>query len=186
MQYTEDTPFYQLLATRYDAEREREALGILEKNHELARLEWPGPDNEGKPFIKGGTVLHYAANDGKRRLVERLIECGADVNASSANWFRSVLSWVANNARVETIRFLLDKGAKPDSFDALHAAAWGGSRCGKGKEREYAESLQILIEAGADMNDRRHGNGRTPLAIALESGNDGAIEFLRSVGASET
>jgi hypothetical protein len=36
------------------------------------------------------------------------------------------------------------------------------------------------------MNDRRHGNNRTPLRVALESGNTGAIEFLRSLGAAET
>jgi ankyrin repeat protein len=96
-----------------------------------------------------------------------------------------VLSWAANNARVETIKYLLRHGARPDSVDALHAAAWGGSDRGKGAEREYAGSLRLLIEAGADKNDRRYCNGRTPLAVALESGNTGAIEFLRSLAAAE-
>ena len=89
---------------------------------EIAPLEWPGPDAEGQPFVKGSTALHYAANDGKLALMRRLIECGADVNASGACWFRSVLSWAANNARFESIRFLLEQGARPDSLDALHAA----------------------------------------------------------------
>ncbi len=65
MRYSEDTPFYQLLATKYDAAREQEALAILEKAPEIARLEWPGPDRRGQPFVKGSTALHYAANDGK-------------------------------------------------------------------------------------------------------------------------
>jgi ankyrin repeat protein len=186
MPYADDTPFYQLLATKYDAERESEAIEILNRHPDLARLEWPGPDSQGQPFVKSSTALHYAANDGKLRLIRRLIECGADVNASGANWFRSVLSWAANNARLETIRFLLEQGARPDSLDALHAAAWGGPDRGKGKEREYVDSLKLLIEAGADMNDRRHCNNRTPLAVALEGGNKGAIEFLRSLGAAET
>ena len=183
MSYTEDSPFYQLLATKYAVEREEEALEILNEHPEIARLEWPGPDSKGQPFVKGSTALHYAANDGKRRLILRLIECGADVNASNASWFRSVLSWAANNARVEAIRFLLEHGARPDSLDALHAAAWGGSARGKGNE--YADSLKLLIEAGADVNDRRHSSNRTPLGVALESGNTGAIEFLRSLGAAE-
>lgn len=185
MQYTEDTPLYRLLATKYDAGREQEAIEILEKASELARLEWPGPDRGGQPFVKGSTALHYAANDGKLGLVRKLIEYGADVNASNACWFRSVLSWAANNARIEVIKVLLAHGAKPDSLDALHAAAWGGSACGKGSEREYAETLKLLVEAGADMNDRRHCKNQTPLAVALESGNTGVIEFLRSVQASE-
>jgi ankyrin repeat protein len=185
MQYSEDTPFHRILATKYDPAREQEAIEILENHPEIAKLEWPEPDHKGQPFVKGSTALHYAANDGKMRLVGRLIECGADVNASNACWFRSVLAWAANNARVEMIAFLLAHAAKPDSLDALHAAAWGGSDCGKGAEREYAESLKLLIEAGADMNDRRHCDNRTPLAVALESGNTGAIDFLRSLGASE-
>lgn len=183
MQYSETTPFFRLLATKYDSDREQEALEILEANPEIARLEWPGPDQKGQPFVKGSTALHYAANDGKLRLVRRLVELGADVNASNACWFRSVLSWAANNARVETIRWLLENGANPHSLDALHAAAWGGSGCGRGAEREYAESLRLLIEAGADKNDCRHHHGRTPLGVALESGNIGASDFLNSIGA---
>ncbi len=185
MRYSEDTPFYQLLATKYVAERENEAIEILDKAPELARLEWPGPEAGGQPFVTGSTALHYAANDGKLRLVRKLIEYGADVNACNACWFRSVLSWAANNARIETIRVLLADGAKPDSLDALHAAAWGGSACGKGNEREYAATLKLLVGAGADMNDRRHCKNQTPLAVALESGNTVAIEFLRSLQASE-
>ena len=185
MRYSEDSPFYRLLATKYDAEREHEALEILDKAPELARLEWPGTDAGPQPFVQGSTALHYAANDGKLKLVRKLIEYGANVNASNACWFRSVLSWAANNARIETIKALLAQGAKPDSLDALHAAAWGGSACGKGNEGEYADTLKLLIDAGADMNDRRHCKNQTPLAVALESGNTGAIEFLRSLRASE-
>jgi ankyrin repeat protein len=185
MHYTVDSPFYRLLATKYDAEREQEAIEILEKNPEIATLEWPGPDSKGQPFVKGSTALHYAANDGKLRLMRKLIEYGADVNASNACWFRSVLSWAANDARIEAVKFLLAQGARPDSLHALHAAAWGGSGCGKGQEREYAEVLKLLLDAGADLNDRRHYKNQTPLGVALESGNTGAIEFLRSLQASE-
>jgi len=185
MPYAEDTPFYRLLATKYVADREPEAIEILNGHPELAQLEWPGPDSQGQPFVKGSTALHYAANDGKLGLIRRLVSCGADVNASNASWFRSVLSWAGNNARLEAIQLLLENGARSDSLDALHAAAWGGSACGKEKEREYADTLKLLIEAGADANDRRHDRQRTPLAVALESGNTGAIEFLRSIGAAE-
>jgi len=178
-------PFYQLLATKYQAEREQEAIEILNRHPEIAQLEWPGPDTNGEPFVKGSTALHYAANDGRLRLVRRLIECGADVNASNACWFRSVLSWAANNARVDTIKLLLEHGARPDSLDASHAAAGGGAAGGKGMEREYVAALKSLIEAGADVNDRRPFNHQTPLAVALESGNAGAIAFLRSLGGVE-
>ena len=185
MKSTDETPIYRLLATKYDPDREAEAIAILVQTPELARLEWLGPDQNGSPFVRGSTALHYAANDGKLGLIRKLIEYGADVNASNACWYRSVLSWAANNARIETIKFLLANGARPDSLDALHAAAWGGSDHGKGHEREYAETLRLLVEAGADVNDRRYCENQTPLAVALASGNRGAIEFLQSAGAVE-
>ena len=185
MQYDEDSPFYKLLATKYKDEEEDLGIAIVESHPELASLEWPGPDEEGQPFIKGSTALHYAANDGKDRLVLKLLGHGADINASNANWYRSVLSWAANNARISTLGLLLEKGADPRSLDAVHAAAYGGSACGEGEEEEYAASLRILIEAGADMNDRRHYLNQTPLGIALKSGNRGAIEYLSGIGAAE-
>ena len=186
MGYSDETAFHRLLATKYDPHREQEAIDLLNEHPELARLEWPGPDGRGEPFVEGSTALHYAANDGKMLLARRLIELGGDVNASGAKWFRSVLSWAANNARCAMIQLLLENGARPDSLDALHAAAWGGSTRGQGKETEYAETLRLLISAGADMNDRRFPMNQTPLGTALASGNTGAIEFLRSIRAAET
>ena len=185
MCYAEDSSFYRLLATKYDPAREDEALEVLQRHPELATLAWPGPDDKGRPFVMNSTALHYAANDGKLRLMERLVALGADVNASEAQWYRSVLSWAANGARVEALRWLLKNGARPDSLDALHAAAWGGSSAGKDRGKNYTECLRLLIAAGADKNDRRHFGNRTPLAQALTSGNETAAAYLRSIGASE-
>ncbi len=185
IEYSEDSPFYRLLTTKYDEDREVEALEILQQQPQLAILEWPGPDELGKPFVKGSTALHYAANDGKLQLANSLIDHGADINASNANWYRSVLSWAANNARIEMIKLLLSRGADPMSLDAMHAAAWGGSDNGRGEEEEYITALRLLIEAGADFNDRRHYKNYTPLQIAIQSGHTTATEFLRSLGASE-
>ena len=78
MTYAEDSPFYRLLATEYDPSREDEAIAILEAHPEQAKLEWPGPDEQGQPFVKGSTALHYAANDGKLRLMTRLIVLGTE------------------------------------------------------------------------------------------------------------
>ena len=182
MQYAEGTPFYQLLATKYNASREVEAMGILDQHPKIATLTWPGPDEKGQPFVKGSTVLHYAANDGKLKLMAKLVEYGADVNASGANWWRSVLAWAANNARLDAMRWLLDHGAVADSLDAMHAAAFGGSSCGQDETKDYVAALRLLIEAGADANDPRHPENRTPLQIAIASGNEQAVAYLRNIG----
>lgn len=185
MQYDDNSPFYKLLATKYKKEDEALGITIVEAHPEIAKLTWHGPDKQGQPFVKGSTALHYAANDGKDQLVLKLLEHGSDINANGAHWYRSVLSWAANNARISTIHLLLENGADPASLDALHAAAFGGSSCGEGREQEYAETLRILIDAGADMDDRRHFQNQTPLGIALKSGNRGAIVYLREIGATE-
>jgi hypothetical protein len=39
MPHAENTPFQQLLATKYDAGREQEAIEILDHHPEIARLE---------------------------------------------------------------------------------------------------------------------------------------------------
>lgn len=183
--YVTDHPFYRLLATKYEEELEDEAINILNANPEIATLKWPGPDDKGQPFVRDATALHYAANDGKLRLMKRLIELGAGVNANEANWYRSVLSWAANNARVDAVKLLLEHGADPKSLNAVHAAAFGGSSCGSEDGPEYVETIKILVAAGADINDNRFHDQWTPLKVALDRGNKAAIEYLQSVGARE-
>lgn len=56
--YLEHSPFFRLLATRYDPGREPEAVEILEQVPELARLEWRGPDANGQPLVKESTASH--------------------------------------------------------------------------------------------------------------------------------
>ena len=80
-------------------------------------------------------VGRIATGHAEINFVTRLIELGSDVNAAEANWFRSVLSWAANNAMISTLKLLLACGAPPTSNDALHAAAYAGSSCGQSKEQ---------------------------------------------------
>ena len=91
--------------------------------------------------------------------VSDLSELNADVNADKANWYRSVLSWAANNARLAAIRLLLDSGASATSLNAVHAAAFGGSSCGADETKDYPAALKLLLDAGADiLHGRRHGH----------------------------
>lgn len=181
--HDESSAFRRALETRYDLDREDEALEILEEHHGIALLEWSGPDKGGQPFVRGATLLHYAANDGKLRLMGRLVELGADVNASNANWYRSVLAWAANNARLEAIDWLLKKGADPRSLDALHAAAWGGSTGGEDESKDYPAVIEVLVAAGAELNPELGGDYRsTPLSVALESGNERSRATIERLG----
>jgi hypothetical protein len=79
MRYTEDSPLYQLLATRYAPEREDEAIEILNEHPEIARLEWPWPDSNGQPFVKGSTAtpLGVALESRNTAAIEFLHSIGA-------------------------------------------------------------------------------------------------------------
>lgn len=175
------SPLEQILATRYDPAREDEALEILEAHPGLATEKWAGPEGVEGGFIPGSTVLHYASNDGKLRLMERLIELGADVNADEARWYATPLAWAANNARIEALGLLLDRGASPRSLHALHAVAFGGSSAGKESPDRYVEAVRLLIARGADPGDTREPGRRTPLEIAIEVGNSAVTDFLKSL-----
>ena len=180
-----DSPLYRLLDTKYDLDREDEAISILREHPELAKAEWHGPDEKGTPFVYGSTALHYAANDGKLRLMELLIELGADVNACNAKWYATPISWAANNAHLDAVKLLLAHGADINGANVVHAAAFGGSSCGNNNSEGYVAVLKFLHENDANINSRVFRDNLTPLSLALESGNVAAIEYLRSIGAEE-
>lgn len=143
------------------------------------------------------TPLHVALQL-RPELVPLLRELGAVVDAPSAAYLGDVdsltrhlddgadladrtsgvdlLSWAAFGGAEATARLLLSRGADCNA-GALHAAA-GGSRL---------PLVQLLIEAGADVNRRDPGNGRTPLHAAVGSGPDGStteiITLLLAAGA---
>lgn len=171
------------LATRYDPDREAEAETVLAACPHLTQAVFAPEDCAKGKAIAGSTPLHYAANDGRLGLIGALLDLGADPNADGADWYRTPLAWAANNARVEAIRLLLARGAAASSLDALHAAAWGGSSRWEGRAEAYAQTIVLLIAAGADPDDRRNAAGESPLEIAREAGHKSAIEALRRAGA---
>ncbi|NRA39231.1 MAG: ankyrin repeat domain-containing protein [Planctomycetes bacterium] len=179
----EKMPLYRILDTRYDAGREQEAIDLLNQYPELAKQKWEEAVENEQVFIVGRTVLHYAANDGKIKLMTLLIEYGADVNAAEAHWYATPLSWAANNAQVEALQLLLDHGAEITSLHAMHAVACGGSSRGKNNPDAYVKAAKLLLDHGADIDDRREPNGLTPYQTALSSGNTWVAEFLKSLGA---
>jgi len=63
------------------------------------------------------SALHSALSGGHKEMVRDLIACDADVNvASGAEW--TPLHYVAFSGDLETAKFLLEKGAHPNSRNA--------------------------------------------------------------------
>jgi hypothetical protein len=110
--------------------------------------------------IFGNTPLHWAAEDGRTRAVEKLLAKGAEVNYRNKSG-ETPLHCAAARGHKKTVELLIAKGADVNSRDdthistPLHDAACFGD----------VEVVKLLIDAGADVNAKL-SNGRTPLDCA--------------------
>jgi len=123
-------------------------------------------------------------------LVPQLLELGAVLDAPSAAYLGrldqltahlddgaplgdkesgvDLLSWAALGGAATAARLLLERGADADG-GALHAAA-AGSRL---------ELVQLLLNAGADVDRRDPDTGRVALHAAVADGGDESLEVVR-------
>ncbi|WP_353284772.1 ankyrin repeat domain-containing protein [Wolbachia endosymbiont (group A) of Lasioglossum fulvicorne] len=107
-------------------------------------------------------LLHYAAEGGRERVIDALIQNGANIEVED-KYRNTPLHYAAANGHVEVAKTLIDKGAdvnKTGGCEAtpLHYAV----ECG------HMEAAKVLINKGAKVNvvDRL---GCTPLFFAIEN-----------------
>jgi hypothetical protein len=62
------------------------------------------------------TALIYAANKGHIKIVELLLNAGADVN-SQTDIGSTALIGAASDGHIETVQLLINAGANPDLYD---------------------------------------------------------------------
>ena len=142
--------------------------------------------NGSDPHVQGheeNTPLHSAvncfSNFGFIKVVEKLIEYDADINAKT-ELGSTPLHWASRGHHFKDgsiLRLLLKHGGDVNArdkngFTPLHEA----SRCGA------LEVARQLLEYGADPEVEDH-TGRTPSHVASESGHDKVVKFLRERGA---
>ena len=110
------------------------------------------------------SMLFRAAQEGDHEEVGRLLERGADPNALDIDDTddrdrTSVLCYACRSASLETVKALLEKGAKPDppnNRPLLSASYYGCTMI-----------VKLLLEHGADVNGCDNA-GFTPLASAFD------------------
>ena len=129
---------------------------------------------------EGCAPLHYACDDDKLAIVKVLVKAGADVCATD-NEGTTCLIEASGDGPTETVRYLVglpevDMNAGENlSCTSLHSAV---SR----KDRSHPEVVQMLIDAGADL-EAKNEKGRSPLLLACEVGKLDAVKMLVEAGA---
>ncbi len=82
------------------------------------------------------------------------------------------------NGHKETVRPLLDRGAIIDTRDAMGRTALMYAAAGP-----YSQTVQLLLERGADLNIRGKEEGWTALMFAAAEGQTNVIRVLLAHGA---
>ena len=157
----------------------------------------------------GATPLMYAAAVGSVEAMSRLVDRGANVNATSSSG-ATALMWAATD--LEKVRLLLDRGADPKAVaksgkTALALAAQTGGSAdivrlliAKGSDVKAVDgfkstllhaaalgndldTIRQLSDAGLDVNAVNFP-GFTPVGISASQGNVAAVKLWLSKGAN--
>jgi ankyrin repeat protein len=124
--------------------------------------------------------LHAAAARGQWLVVEALLEAGLEPDQVDRNG-QTALMKAAASGHDKVVASLLRLGASPDLADRdgwtslMHAAAHPSSGS--------VPAIRDLVRTGAAVNRRAGANGKTPLMIAAEKGNELATDELMRSGA---
>ena len=127
--------------------------------------------------LDGDTPLCAAIGQGALDVVKLLVIAGAGVCVAGEGGFTCLMR-ASLNGHTETVRYLLSlpemdvTQADNNGNTALHmAASW-----------KHAEVVQVLIDAGADV-DNRNSDMQTPLHLASSEGTLDVVKLLVRAGA---
>ncbi|NTV29408.1 MAG: ankyrin repeat domain-containing protein [Candidatus Omnitrophica bacterium] len=131
----------------------------------------------------GFPALMTAVRRGNERLVQVLLNAGADVDLDAQDPFfadvtgANALMWAAEDGRQDIVELLLDSGAEVDFWSdtsmptALLRAAANG----------HGAVVQTLLERGAAVDQAV--DGKTALHFAVREGYPGVVKVLLDYGA---
>ena len=128
----------------------------------------------------GATALHWAAylNDGET--IAALIGAGADVHAANDHGV-TPLALAARNGNAGIIARLLASGVDPN--DARQAVNAGETPLMLAVRAGQVDAVEVLADAGADIDAREGWNGQTALMWAGAEGHVPVVETLIALGA---
>lgn len=130
--------------------------------------------------VNGLSALQLAAKSASIDVVKAIVERGgAEIN-SRAEFFDSPLGRAAERGDPEIVKYLLSKGAYPNTRDLRL-----GTPLIRAMYSANEAVVTLLLASGANINDQyRDGVGPTPLIVAAQRGNTKMVKLLLSRGAN--
>jgi ankyrin repeat protein len=124
----------------------------------------------------GRTALYWASELGHDKIVQMLLDTGADANGQSG-WYGSALRAASAGGYDMIVQMLLDTGA-----DANGQSGWYGSALQAASAGGYEKIVQMLLDKGADV-DAEGGQYGNALQAASYKGHDKVVQTLLDKGA---
>eukprot|EP00741_Cyanophora_paradoxa_P008855 tig00001388_g8572.t1 len=126
----------------------------------------------------GVSAVVYAARAEQWAAVRLLASRGADVDACSKMYRKTPLIWASKAGDLDTVRFLLDRGASVTHRDVDHMTA-----ALVAADATHWEAVWLLLDRGADVNVKPSQDKKTLLMMAAIQANAEAIRGLCVRGA---
>lgn len=177
-------------------------LSCMNRHADMVDLLLAAGANPNAPLLNGETVLMMCVRAGDPPSVKALLLHGAQVNAKEKLHDQTALMWAASEKRPEVVKMLIEVGADINARSRAYPRLVTGEetqRAGR-EELNYtiirggstpllfaaregdAESARLLIEAGANVNDKLP-DGTTALIEAAHSGQGAVARVLLDKGA---
>jgi len=125
---------------------------------------------------QGWTPVHLAAETGQLNITKRLIDNGADLSIRNNDGVQPLHHAILNKHN-DIASYMIEKGAPLEDAIAnklkrtpLHLAAEFGA----------LGVTRLLVEKGADIEAEEGDIGATPLALALQFGQEDVADFLKA------
>ena len=118
-------------------------------------------------------AFRMAAYEGRTETVRKALESGADVNAADPSKSLTALHMAAYNGHSKIVELLLEHDATIDCRDTEGKTPLTHACTGP-----FAETVEILVKAGADINAKESTESFTPLMMAAGLGQTDVVKVL--------